>query len=56
MKEPLSYLATRNTNSSICSTVKLEGQYIGSGDELKFAADVAGNELVVSTFGSNLQN
>ena len=56
MKEPLQYLASRNTDSNICTTVKLEGEYIGSGENLKFIADVSENDMVANTFGSNLQN
>lgn len=35
-KDALLYLASRNTNADICAVTKVEGEYVGSGAEIRF--------------------
>ena len=30
------YLASRNTNADICAVTRVEGEYVGSGAEIRF--------------------
>ena len=35
-KDALLYLASRNTNADICAVTRVEGEYVGSGAEIRF--------------------
>ena len=46
-KDALLYLASRNTNADICAVTRVEGEYVGSGAEIR---------LEVQDQATNLKN
>ena len=51
-KAGLQYLADRNTGA-ICSSASLEGQYVGSGDALRFEPADSAKANLRGTFGTS---
>mgnify|MGYP000035133944 FL=1 len=51
-KAGLQYLAERNTGA-ICSSASLEGQYVGSGDALRFEPADSAKANLRGTFGTS---
>lgn len=51
MKDPLLYLASKNSGNNICSSVQVAGSYVGTGENLRFEVSLSDTGALKNSFG-----